>query len=92
MSIYLRVCVVVWCVCRFIQVSATDNAPPDSGSGEMAVGKRALVDPEKFSLVQQILFVVWVCVGSDNASSAGCDWFRFWLGVRVLCENSIVCQ
>ena len=42
----------------------TDNAPPGSGSGEMAVGKRALVDPFICFAWQAVLFVVWVCVGS----------------------------
>ena len=48
----------------------TDNAPPDSlietGFGEMAVGKRALIDPYHLIRMTAILFVVWVCVGSDK--------------------------
>ena len=48
----------------------TDNAPPGSpvetGFGEMAVGKQSLVDPFTCFAWQAILFVVWVCVGSDK--------------------------
>ena len=48
----------------------TDNAPPGSlietSFGEMAVGKRALIDPYHLIRMTAILFVVWVCVGSDK--------------------------